>query len=158
MRSFSIWAGLVVAALAAFAAVPAEAAQLVLTPDGLAGLAVPVLAGPTIAKRIALAINGQNDNVLQGSPFEFLPYNARVEIGMVADVNLVLATVTSGSDVLQEEGPVQKGTADTAPKYPDDFLLEDVAAAGERLAIKLRNTNAAAAVVYVVARITEMGE
>lgn len=112
---------------------------------------------PSIVKRVALAAGGENSNVLQGSPFEFLPYDAAVEIGMTADVNLVLATVTSGSDVLQEEGPVQKAAADTAPKYPDDFLLQDVAAAGERLAIKLRNTNAAAAVVYVVVRITEMG-
>ena len=111
---------------------------------------------PSIVKRVALGIAAQNDNVLQGSPFEFLPYNATVEIGMVANVNLVLATVTSGADVLQEEGPVQTAAPDVAPKYPDDFLLTDVAAAGERLAIKLRNTNAGAAVAYVVVRITEM--
>lgn len=112
---------------------------------------------PSIVKRVALIAGAQNDNVLQGSPFEFLPYNATVEIGMVSDFALVLSTVTSGADVLQEEGPVQKAAADAAPKYPDDFLLTDVAAAGERLAIKLRNTNAAqAVVVYVVVRITEM--
>lgn len=114
---------------------------------------------PSIVKRVSLGTGLSNDNVLAGSPFEFLPYNARVEIGMIADVVSVLASVTSGADVLQEEGPVQvNATVGAMPKYPDDFVLEDVAAAGERLAIRLRNTNVGTAITAVIVRITELGE
>jgi hypothetical protein len=109
---------------------------------------------PSISKRIALAAGAQNDNALSGSPFEFLPFDAVVEVGLAADVNLVVATVTSGSDILQEEGPVTKKAADTTPVYPDDFALQDVAKAGDRLAIKIKNGNAAAAVIFVTVRIT----
>lgn len=91
---------------------------------------------------------------LSGSQYEYLPFNARVEIGINADVNAVLATVSSGSDILSEEGPVTKGTLDIFPVYPDQFTLVDVAAAGDRLKINLRNTNAGTANVLTSVRIT----
>lgn len=91
---------------------------------------------------------------LAGSQYEYLPFNALVEIGITSSVNLVLATVSSGSDILSEEGPVTLGTADIFPRYPDEFTLQDVAAAGDRLKVALRNTNAGTAVVMTSVRIT----
>ena len=91
---------------------------------------------------------------LQGSQFEYLPFDAFVEFGLSADATGVLATVQSGTDILQEEGPVQVGTINVQPKYPDDFFLTDVAAAGEKLTVKLRDTSAAPRVVMTVVRIT----
>lgn len=108
-----------------------------------------------IVKRIALTANAAA-NALSGDQFEFLPYPAQVEVGILADANGVLASVFSGSDILQQEGPVQLGTINVQPKYPDDFLLTDVADGGDRLAVNLRDTSGAARVVMVGVRITQI--
>jgi len=76
------------------------------------------------------------------------PFNARVEFAIVGNdgatagvVNATRATVFSGSDILQQQGPITDKTQVTAQSksavYPDDFLLDDVAAAGERLSVQL---------------------
>lgn len=110
---------------------------------------------PLIAVRTALAANG-TANPLTGSQYEYLPFDAFVEFGLLTDANGVLATVQSGTDVLQEEGPVQVGTINAQPKYPDDFYLNDAAAAGERLKVALRDTSGAARVVQTVVKITPL--
>jgi len=110
---------------------------------------------PVIAVRTALAASG-TANPLSGSQYEYLPFDALVEFGLLTDATGVLATVQSGTDILQEEGPVPIGTINNSPKYPDDFLLQDVAAAGERLKVALRDTSAAARVVQTVVRITPL--
>lgn len=80
---------------------------------------------------------------LSGSQYEFLPWPAVVRIAMNAEDGGVVATVSSGSDVLQEEGPIS--IRETAGVFPnrENFDLEDLAAAGDRLKIRLRNTGAA---------------
>ena len=94
---------------------------------------------------------------MSGSQYEYLPFPAAIEIGIIADATGVLATVSSGSDVLQEEGPVQIGTINVQPKYPDDFFLTDLAAAGDRLKVQLRDTSGVARVVMTVIKINQIG-
>lgn len=100
-------------------------------------------------------IQGQNSigpgisvaNVLSGSVYEYLPRNAIVEFGLVDDANGdCRVTVQSGSDVLLEEAPVS--IANRFPIFPDDFVVEDVAAAGERLVVRVRNTDAATTSIF----------
>jgi len=103
---------------------------------------------PTIRKRnVSLAV-ASTVFPLQGSQYEYLPFNARVEFAIVgADgatagiIEGTEATVYSGSDILQQKGPISDKTDVTAGSknavYPDDFLLDDVAAAGERLSVEL---------------------
>lgn len=111
---------------------------------------------PVVNVRTPLGANATVANVLSGSPYEFLPWPALIEIGILTDANGVLATVSSGSDILQEEGPVQLGTINNMPKYPDDYLLTDEAAPGDRLIIKLRDTSGAARVVQTSCKITPL--
>jgi hypothetical protein len=108
---------------------------------------------PTITKRTVLGVNG-TANPLQGDQFEYLPFDAYVEVGIAADANGVLATVYSGSDLLQDEGPVTLKTINVPPVYPDDFMLTDYAAAGDRLNIKLRDTSGVARTVMTLVKIT----
>lgn len=108
---------------------------------------------PMIQKRIVLAANG-NQSALTDDQFETLPYDCKVEIGLLTDASGVLATVLSGSDLLQDEGPVPIAAINVAPVYPDNFTLEDVAAAGERLKIRLRDTSGAQRIVMVSVKIT----
>ncbi len=105
---------------------------------------------------------------LQGSQYEYLPFNARVEFAIVgqatvaADIDAIEATVYSGSDILQQRGPITNKSATTAQTkdavYPDDFLLDDVAAAGERLSVELQLPGSATAgdTVSTVVKITPL--
>jgi hypothetical protein len=92
---------------------------------------------------------------LQGNQYEYLPFNARVEFAIVASAATVDVTVYSGSDVLQQGGPPT--TKATPPLYPDDFLLDDVAMAGERLNVVLRETGGVATTdIETVVKITPL--
>jgi len=95
-----------------------------------------------------LLVAGATIFPLQGNQYEYLPFNARVEFAIVGRdgtdsgaAAAVRATVFSGSDILQQAGPITDKTQVTAQSqdavYPDDFLLDDVAAAGERLSVQL---------------------
>lgn len=105
----------------------------------------------TIRQNVAA---GATVQLLTGTQVEFIPFNAQVEMALATTAVGVEATVTSGSDILQEESPVFVLAAGVAPKYPDDFLLSDVAAQGERLAVKVRNTTAGALDVICAVRLT----
>jgi len=103
---------------------------------------------PTIRVRNIAAAGAITVFPLQGNQYEYLPFNARVEFAIVGHdggtagvVSAARATVFSGSDILQQQGPITDKSAVTAQSqdavYPDDFLLDDVAAAGERLSVQL---------------------
>lgn len=100
---------------------------------------------PLIQGTSSIAASSVNDNLLQGSQFEFLPYNAALSFGINGDTNGtdLRVDVYSGQDVLAESIPCN--TVNRIPVNPDDFLLQDVAGAGERIKIRVRNTNGAAA-------------
>jgi len=108
---------------------------------------------PTIQNRVSVA-TGVNDNVLSGSQYEFLPYDAQLEFGIVGDTNAadLRVDVYSGQDVLMENS--EPSAQNRMPVYPDDYTLTDVAAAGERIKIRVRNTNAAARTLFYSLRIT----
>lgn len=122
---------------------------------------------PTIRVRTAVDAAG-TFFPLQGNQYEYLPFNARVEFGLVgqattaADIDAITATVYSGSDILQQRGPISNKSAVTGQTngavYPDDFLLDDVAAAGERLSVELNVPAAGTAgdTVDTVVKITPL--
>jgi hypothetical protein len=99
---------------------------------------------------------GATAQLLTGSSAEFVPQDSQIEIALSSTAVGVVATVTSGSDVLMEESPVFVIAAGVAPKYPDDYTLTDVAGAGERLQIRARNTSAGALVVTAAIRVTPL--
>jgi len=111
---------------------------------------------PLISKRIVLAASS-SASALTDDQFEYLPYNALVEFALLSDATGVLATIFSGSDLLMDEGPVPLGSAiNVFPKFPDDYHLTDVAAGGERLKIRLRDTSAAQRIVTIGVRISQI--
>jgi hypothetical protein len=107
---------------------------------------------PVIQKKVSVAANAVNDNVLAGSQFEFLPYNAKVDFGMNQSVTGLVVDCFSGQDVLAEamEPPINA----RYPVNPDDYTLTDVAAGGDRLKVRVRNTTAAAVDFYMGCIIT----
>jgi hypothetical protein len=104
---------------------------------------------PLIRDRRTLAANSIN-YPLSGNQYEQLPFNARVEFGIVATAVTVDLAVYSGSDVLQQAGPPNVKAA-TSPVYPDDYPLDDVAMAGEKISVQARETGGVATTVLETA-------
>ena len=97
---------------------------------------------------------GGSVNVMAGQQYEFIPFHANVRIAAITTATGVLMTVYDGTDLVQQEGPIiVNSTADTFPKYPDDFHIVDDMAAGDRLNITLRNTTAGTLAAIVVVHI-----
>lgn len=108
-----------------------------------------------ISGSVSIAASSVTDNLLSGSQFEFLPWNAYLEFGINGDANGadMRVDVYSGQDILMENAPLNVKAA--MPVFPDDFILNDIAAAGERIKIRVRNTSAAGArTVYFTVKVT----
>lgn len=107
---------------------------------------------PLIQNTQSIAANATLENALAGSQFEFLPYNAFLEFGLQGSAAGLVADIYSGQDVLAEgiAIPLQN----RYPLYPDDFNLNDVAAGGERIKVRIRNTTAGALSAFWAVRIT----
>jgi len=113
-----------------------------------------------IAVRVALPANTQV-NALVGTQYEILPggmfpNGALAEFGTLADATGVLRTVQTGTDVVEEESPVNIGTINVQPVYPDGFTLNDLVAPYERINLKLRDTSGVARVIQVLVRFTRL--
>lgn len=102
-----------------------------------------------------MAANSVNDNVLQGSQFEYLPYNARLSFGMCGSAAGLLADVYSGQDIVAES--MALNTQNRFPVVPDDFILGDIGAAGDRLKLRLRNTTGGALTAFWSVNIVPLG-
>lgn len=111
---------------------------------------------PSVPIRTVMTASGTSFP-LQGTRYEIAPYDCAIEIAIQADATGVLATLGSGTDAIQDEGPVQLATINVSPKYPDDFYLSDVVGRGERIVYQLRDTSGAIRTVLSVIKITPMG-
>jgi len=93
----------------------------------------------------------------QGNQYEFLPFNALVEVALLADTaDIFLASVFSGSDVLMQSSQIDNLALAVPITYPEDYSLSDVAAAGERLGCQLTNNTGGVADVRTAAKITPL--
>jgi len=104
-----------------------------------------------------IAANGTFEP-LTGWQFERLPFPALVEIALIVNAVGVVVTVTSGSDTLAEEQPVSSGGTDGVLPDFDKPSLEDIAAAGDKIKIRFRETAGTAttnAMGWV--RVTQLG-
>lgn len=100
---------------------------------------------PLFQSETSIAAASVVDNILTGSQWEFMPFDAALQFGLVGDANAVdlRLDVYTGSDVLAEN--MQPSAQNRTPINPDDFNLTDVAAGGERIKIRVRNLNATTA-------------
>jgi len=91
---------------------------------------------------------------LSGSQYEYLPWPAEVQFALnCSAANQVVATISSGAEILQEEAVVQIiSTANVPPPFDQPQVI-DIAAAGDRLKVGLRETAAATPTVFGWVRI-----
>lgn len=109
---------------------------------------------PSIRVSASLAA-GATANPIQGNQYEYLPFPARVQFAIAGATAGLLATVFSGSDVLQQSGPTNVKAAGTL-QYPFDYLLDDVAGQGERLNVQISNPTGGAIVYDLAVMITPL--
>lgn len=112
---------------------------------------------PNFSTTNTFAAAGVVANAFAGSAFEFVGRPSRVAIAMtcsVAAVDACTTTIQFGPEVQLEEGNIPvEGVVSRGPVLPDDILVDDVAAAGDRLVVRITNTLAGANVVRTKARI-----
>jgi len=109
---------------------------------------------PVIIKEQSIGANSQVDNLFSGSAFEFARGNQLVSLGVTQSATGLLATFTSGADVVVEESAPPVKT--TMPVIPDDFYASDVAAPGDRYVLRVRNTTAGPLTVRAVLQIQDV--
>jgi hypothetical protein len=107
---------------------------------------------PIIRKEVSVAANTTVDNLVTGSIYEFMPFNAALSIGMTGSATGLVGTVNTGSDTLLEESPLNIKA--TFPLIPDEMDLQDRTLAGERLVVRVRNTTAGALTVRLLVQIS----
>lgn len=105
---------------------------------------------------VDVAAGGFIVNVLAGSAFEFVRDESQVEIALLGSVTGLTASVSSGSDILLEDGSNVDVVriANQGPIYPDDYGLTDVAMPGDRLRISIRNATAGTIRLFYGVRVT----
>jgi hypothetical protein len=92
-----------------------------------------------------------NVNIFAGWQYEYLPWPARLKLLIRAPVSTLLATVTSGSEQIQEEGPIQAGgTAGVTPSELNTPPVVWEAPAGDRVKVQVRSTDAGAQTVDAI--------
>lgn len=85
---------------------------------------------------------------LSGWQYEYIPFGGAIRILTDATAVGIVATVTSGSDTLQERSPVSAGgTAGVLPSQLDVPEIVDAVAAGDRQKILYENTTGGAITV-----------
>lgn len=103
-----------------------------------------------IKKSLSVAAGASIDNLLAGSVFEFAQDDGLVSVGLLASAAGLLATVSSGSDImLEQDSPVDVvRVANQGPIFPDDYSLQDSALAGDRQKISVRNPTGGAITLF----------
>jgi hypothetical protein len=109
---------------------------------------------PVIIRETSIAASSTVDNLFSGSAFEFARGPQLVTLGITGSATGLLATFTSGADVVVEEAPPPVKT--TMPVIPDDFFASDIAAPGDRYVLRVRNTTAGALTCRAVLQIQDV--
>jgi len=115
---------------------------------------------PSQRFNVTVLAGAVNANIIAGSQFEFLGVPSRVQIYAVGDplaagpYNL---EVFFGQELELADGPGPIGVAEVGPVVPDDLVLDDVGAAGDRIVIRVSETGGiASAIVRVLVVFTPM--
>lgn len=92
----------------------------------------------------------------QGRVYEILPFDAMIQVAILADAGDTFnATIISGTDILMGPADRLDNLAIATPlTFPQDYQLQDVAAAGERLVCEVTNATGGVATFRTAVMIT----
>lgn len=105
--------------------------------------------------RTQIPATGVVANILAGFPFEFVPVLCQAQFGFyggdaagVTTGDIAVDVIAGGEALVIDDIVTALGAVGRMPVYPDDFHLTALLAAGDRLIIRARNADAAAAFLY----------
>jgi len=100
---------------------------------------------PTVRINTTLGANEVVQNILAGSQFEFLGRPSRVQIYSVADLaDLIDLSAFFGQELQLAASPLTRIADGTGPIVPDNLVIDDIGAPGDRLTVTLTETAGAA--------------
>lgn len=101
---------------------------------------------PTIRNRQSIAAAATVANILAGSEFEFLPVPAQIQVAITSDQVDTELDVSFGNAIQIQNGAVPQVVVATTgfegPRIPEDIVVSDIADAGDRLVVRVRNPDA----------------
>lgn len=100
---------------------------------------------PTIRTVTAQAAGTTTPNVLTGSQFEFLGVASRIQIYAIhdtTDAGVPEIEVFFGQELQFAQSPVNEKAA--GPEVPEDLIVDDFGAGGDRLVVRVTETGGAA--------------
>lgn len=115
---------------------------------------------PSIRITQQVPANGTIANLLQGSPFEFAPNTQEVEIAATEEAgagpNKLVVDVQFGSEIQMEGANIAtEASAGAGPRLPDNVLVSDFAAPGDRLTVRARETSGVATNITLFVRTVD---
>lgn len=115
---------------------------------------------PSIRVTTLLAAGGVNVNLLTGNQFEFLGQNARVQVFAIDDSGglggVAEVEVFFGSELQFPQA--RPNVAALGPVIPNDLIVDDFGAAGDRLVVRGTETGGAlGATLTVLVKIDPIG-
>jgi hypothetical protein len=107
---------------------------------------------PSIIRETSVPANSSNPNLFDGSTFELARQRSVLSFGTSQAATGNFHTLNVGSDVVVEEfiPPILT----RYPIIPDEFYAQDVAEAGDRIVLSVRNSTGGALVNRAVVIIT----
>jgi hypothetical protein len=114
---------------------------------------------PTIRNSIDTGVGGTVANVLAGSQFEFLARPSIVQVYATQDpADLAEIEVFFGQELQSPQAPVSYAlNAGEGPIVPNDEIVSDIGAPGDRIVIRVVETGGAAtAIVRTMVKITPL--
>jgi len=110
---------------------------------------------PTARFSNTLAANEVVNNIMAGSQFEFVGRPSRIQIYSVADLaDIVQLEAFFGQELQASPSNLPQVTAGTGPTVPDSLLVDDIAAPGDRITVRLTETAGAAGITRSMIVIT----
>jgi len=112
---------------------------------------------PEMRGTISLATLLSNANIFSGQVYEYIPYNALIELAVVQSATGLIMSVACDTDiVVQDIGQTNIAIKATPPVYPDDFMPGFACMAGSRLFLAIRNPTAGTLTGFYSCRISPL--
>ncbi len=105
---------------------------------------------PQLQGSTAMAAGSGPTNLLAGWQYEYLPWPARLKVLIRSTLATDKLSVTSGSEQIMEESPIQSGgTAGLTPSELNTPPIVFDAPGGDRLKLNARNTGLASTIDWI---------
>jgi hypothetical protein len=109
---------------------------------------------PVIMRTTSIPANSVVDNTLAGSAFEFARGNSLVSIGVTQAATGLFVTIQAGADIVAEE--FEPPILTRYPIIPDEMYFSDVAAAADRLVVRVRNSTGGAVIARTTCQVSAL--